>query len=163
MGEGEDLEGPADQGEGGCAEPERAPQQVRHQRRFQGAVRRGAPRLDRLQRVAGLIATRRGERQSKAESELPVHQWHHPAIRKGLLIGTAAAAAAWWTPALAPVVPAVAGVLGVPPRIDDPLGGAITFGDGPPPQGTPAVPGALAGADAQATLFLCGEKGERDP
>jgi peptidoglycan/xylan/chitin deacetylase (PgdA/CDA1 family) len=92
-----------------------------------------------------------------------VHQWHHPAIRKALLIGSAAAAAAWWTPALAPIVPAVAGVLGLPRRIDDPVGAALTFDDGPHPEGTPAVLAALERADAKATFFLCGEQVERDP
>jgi peptidoglycan/xylan/chitin deacetylase (PgdA/CDA1 family) len=72
-----------------------------------------------------------------------VHEWHHPAIRKGLLIGSAAAAAAWWTPALAPIVPAVAVALGLPRRIDDPVGVARTFDDGPHPEGTPAVLEAL--------------------
>jgi peptidoglycan-N-acetylglucosamine deacetylase len=92
-----------------------------------------------------------------------VHEWHHPAIRKGLLIGSAAAAAAWWTPALAPIVPAVADALGLPRRIDDPVGVALTFDDGPHPEGTPAVLEALDALDAQATFFLCGEQVERNP
>jgi peptidoglycan-N-acetylglucosamine deacetylase len=88
---------------------------------------------------------------------------HHPAIRKALFLGTAAAAAAWWTPALAPIVPAVAELLGLPRRIDDPSGVAITFDDGPHPEGTPAALEALAAADARATFFLCGEQVEREP
>jgi peptidoglycan/xylan/chitin deacetylase (PgdA/CDA1 family) len=86
---------------------------------------------------------------------------HHPGIRKGLLIGTAAAAAAWWSPALAPIVPAVADALGLPRRIDRPDGVAITFDDGPHPEGTPAVLEALG--EAKATFFLCGEQVERYP
>src|SRR6266498_1561991 len=78
------------------------------------------------------------------------HQWHHPAIRKGLLIGSAAAAAAWWTPALAPIVPAVADALGLARRIEDPAGAALTFDDGPHPEGTPAVLETLAAAGAPA-------------
>jgi peptidoglycan/xylan/chitin deacetylase (PgdA/CDA1 family) len=134
-----------------------------HQRRLQGAVGRSAARLDRLQRVPGLVAAGSDERQGEAESDLPVHEWHHPAIRKALFIGSAAAAAAWWTPALAPIVPGVAEALGLPRRIDDPAGVALTFDDGPHPEGTPAVLEALEVANANATFFLCGEQVERYP
>ena len=60
-------------------------------------------------------------------------------------------------------MPAVAGVLGLPRRIDDPVGVALTFDDGPHPEGTPAVLEALADLEAPATFFLCGEQVERDP
>jgi peptidoglycan/xylan/chitin deacetylase (PgdA/CDA1 family) len=60
-------------------------------------------------------------------------------------------------------VPGVADALGLPRRINDPVGAAITFDDGPHPEGTPAVLEALAEADARATFFLCGEQVERDP
>ena len=60
-------------------------------------------------------------------------------------------------------MPAVAGVLGLPRRIDDPVGVALTFDDGPHPEGTPAVLEALAAIEAPATFFLCGEQVERDP
>ncbi len=60
-------------------------------------------------------------------------------------------------------MPGVAGVLGLPRRIDDPEGVALTFDDGPHPEGTPAVLEALDTADATATFFLCGEQVERDP
>lgn len=40
---------------------------------------------------------------------------------------------------------------------------ALTFDDGPHPQGTPAVLAALAAADAHATFFLVGEQVERYP
>jgi peptidoglycan-N-acetylglucosamine deacetylase len=75
----------------------------------------------------------------------------------------AAAAAAWWSPALAPVVPGVAELLGLPRRIDDPDAVAITFDDGPHPEGTPATLESLAAQNASATFFLCGEQVERDP
>ena len=88
---------------------------------------------------------------------------HHPAIRKALFLGTAAAAAAWWSPALAPIVPAIADALGLPRRIDEPDGVAITFDDGPHPEGTPQTLEALAAAGATATFFLCGEQVEKDP
>jgi peptidoglycan/xylan/chitin deacetylase (PgdA/CDA1 family) len=80
-----------------------------------------------------------------------------------LFIGSAAAAAAWWTPALAPIVPGVAEALGLPRRIDDSAGVALTFDDGPHPEGTPAVLEALEAANAKATFFLCGEQVEREP
>jgi Predicted xylanase/chitin deacetylase len=80
-----------------------------------------------------------------------------------LFIGSAAAAAAWWTPALAPIVPGVAEALGLPRRIDDSAGVALTFDDGPHPEGTPAVLALLEAGDAKATFFLCGEQVERDP
>jgi len=60
-------------------------------------------------------------------------------------------------------VPAVADALGLARRIDDPVGVALTFDDGPHPEGTPAVLEALADLDARGTFFLCGEQVERDP
>ena len=60
-------------------------------------------------------------------------------------------------------MPAVADALGLARRIDDPVGVALTFDDGPHPEGTPAVLEALAALDAKATFFLCGEQVERDP
>src|SRR3954451_9828903 len=133
------------------------------QRGPKGLLGRSGPRLEGLQRVAGLVATRGGEREGEAEGELAVHEWHHPAIRRPLLFGAAAAAAAWWSPALAPVVPGVAELLGLPRRIDDPDAVAITFDDGPHPEGTPATLEALGAQNASATFFLCGEQVERDP
>jgi peptidoglycan-N-acetylglucosamine deacetylase len=40
---------------------------------------------------------------------------------------------------------------------------ALTFDDGPHPEGTPAVLALLEAGDAKATFFLCGEQVERDP
>lgn len=60
-------------------------------------------------------------------------------------------------------MPAVADALGLPRRIDDPDGVAITFDDGPHPEGTPRALEALAAADAKASFFLCGEQVERAP
>jgi peptidoglycan/xylan/chitin deacetylase (PgdA/CDA1 family) len=72
-------------------------------------------------------------------------------------------AAAWWSPALAPIVPGVAELLGLPRRIDRPDAVALTFDDGPHPEGTPAVLEALRERGATAIFFLCGEQVERDP
>jgi peptidoglycan/xylan/chitin deacetylase (PgdA/CDA1 family) len=57
----------------------------------------------------------------------------------------------------------VAAALGLPRRIDDPGGVALTFDDGPHPEGTPRILGILDEAGASATFFLCGEQVERDP
>jgi peptidoglycan/xylan/chitin deacetylase (PgdA/CDA1 family) len=75
----------------------------------------------------------------------------------------AAAAAAWWSPALAPVAPGVARLLGLPRRIDRPDAVALTFDDGPDPEGTPAVLEALREGHARAIFFVCGEQVEREP
>jgi peptidoglycan/xylan/chitin deacetylase (PgdA/CDA1 family) len=73
-----------------------------------------------------------------------------------------AAGAAWSLPALAPVVPPVAAALRLPRRLPPGSSGvALTFDDGPHPQGTPAVLEALRERDARATFFLVGEQVER--
>jgi peptidoglycan/xylan/chitin deacetylase (PgdA/CDA1 family) len=60
-------------------------------------------------------------------------------------------------------VPGVAELLGLPRRIDRPDAVALTFDDGPHPEGTPAVLEALRERGAIAIFFLCGEQVERDP
>src|SRR3954471_20867821 len=80
---------------------------------------------------------------------------------RGVPLGTAAAV--WALPALAPVVPALAGALGIPTRIAVPGAVAITFDDGPHARGTPAVVDALAAAGARATFFLVAEQVRRNP
>jgi peptidoglycan/xylan/chitin deacetylase (PgdA/CDA1 family) len=72
-------------------------------------------------------------------------------------------AAAWSAPAPAPVVAPVARALGIPRRIRHDSGVALTFDDGPHPQGTPAALELLAAAGATATFFLVGEQVERWP
>jgi peptidoglycan-N-acetylglucosamine deacetylase len=66
-------------------------------------------------------------------------------------------------PALAPVVPAIGDALGVMLRDDGGEGVALTFDDGPHPQGTPAVLETLREAGTVATFFLAGEQVERRP
>jgi peptidoglycan/xylan/chitin deacetylase (PgdA/CDA1 family) len=73
------------------------------------------------------------------------------------------AGVAWSAPALAPLVPQLARPLGIRLRVDDPGAVALTFDDGPHPQGTPAVLDALADAGALATFFVVGEQVERRP
>jgi peptidoglycan/xylan/chitin deacetylase (PgdA/CDA1 family) len=75
----------------------------------------------------------------------------------------ATAAAAHAVPALAPVVPGLAGALGVETRDAESDGVALTFDDGPHPQGTPAVLETLREAGATATFFLAGEQVARRP
>lgn len=77
--------------------------------------------------------------------------------------GLSAAAVAHAGPALAPIVPGVASALGIQLRQDGVEGVALTFDDGPHPQGTPQVLEALREADAPATFFLAGEQVERRP
>jgi peptidoglycan/xylan/chitin deacetylase (PgdA/CDA1 family) len=64
---------------------------------------------------------------------------------------------------LAPVVPSAARVLGLARTLPGSGGVALTFDDGPHPEGTPAVLELLARAGAVATFFLVGEQVERRP
>lgn len=66
-------------------------------------------------------------------------------------------------PALAPVVPGLAPALGIVHRQDGAGGVALTFDDGPHPQGTPIVLEALREAGVRATFFLVGEQVVRRP
>ena len=63
----------------------------------------------------------------------------------------------WFTPALAAHAPALANRLQIDRRVDRAVV-AITFDDGPHPQGTPAVLEELARRGATATFFLVGEQ-----
>src|SRR5690242_14452654 len=72
-------------------------------------------------------------------------------------------AAAWCAPAPAPVIRLVAQSLRIPVRIRSDSCVALTFDDGPHPQGTTAALEVLADAGATATFFLIGEQVERWP
>lgn len=78
-------------------------------------------------------------------------------------VGLGATVVAHALPALAPVVPAVGRRLPVVLREGGGEGVALTFDDGPHPQGTPAVLEALREAGARATFFLAGEQVVRRP
>lgn len=71
--------------------------------------------------------------------------------------------AAWSAPGLAPVVPAVASLLGVPRTITGSAEVALSFDDGPDSGGTPAMLEILARRQAQATFFCVGEQVEANP
>jgi peptidoglycan/xylan/chitin deacetylase (PgdA/CDA1 family) len=77
--------------------------------------------------------------------------------------GLSAAVVAHAGPALAPVVQPIGERLGIQLRLDRAEGVALTFDDGPHPQGTPAVLETLREAGAVATFFLAGEQVERRP
>ncbi|MFI5003755.1 MAG: polysaccharide deacetylase family protein [Solirubrobacterales bacterium] len=81
------------------------------------------------------------------------------------LVGAAAGVAAvgYALPALAFHLRALRGPLGVEDRTADGIGYALTFDDGPHPQGTPAILEILADAGVQATFFLVGEQILRNP
>jgi peptidoglycan-N-acetylglucosamine deacetylase len=83
----------------------------------------------------------------------------------GALLGAGAASAAVLHagPALAPVVPVLGATLGIELRQDGVDGVALTFDDGPHPQGTPTVLEILREHDAVATFFLSGEQVARRP
>ena len=82
-----------------------------------------------------------------------------------LLAGTAlTAAAAWTAPGLAPHAPFAARALGIARRLPPGRPGvALTFDDGPHPEGTPAILETLRAHGATATFFLVGEQVERWP
>jgi peptidoglycan/xylan/chitin deacetylase (PgdA/CDA1 family) len=77
--------------------------------------------------------------------------------------GLTAAMTAHVAPALAPVVPPLGRALGIELRQQGESGVALTFDDGPHPQGTPAVLETLREAGAVATFFLAGEQVVRRP
>jgi peptidoglycan-N-acetylglucosamine deacetylase len=79
----------------------------------------------------------------------------------GLAAGAAATAHAG--PALSQPFPGLGRRLGVESAVPGAGTVALTFDDGPHPQGTPAVLAALADAQAVATFFLVGEQVARDP
>jgi peptidoglycan/xylan/chitin deacetylase (PgdA/CDA1 family) len=65
--------------------------------------------------------------------------------------------------ALAPVWRDAAHALAIPRTLSGASGVAVTFDDGPHPEGTPAVLEVLARAGARATFFLIGEQVMRRP
>ena len=64
---------------------------------------------------------------------------------------------------LAPVIPRFAAALGLPRTVPQPGGVALTFDDGPHPEGTPAMLDLLSRAGARATFFVIGEQVARRP
>ena len=83
-------------------------------------------------------------------------------IRTMRLKAPLAIAGAHALPAAAPISAPVARALGIPRRVHAP-GIALTFDDGPHPEGTPAVLELLRSEDLVATFFVAGEQVERFP
>jgi peptidoglycan/xylan/chitin deacetylase (PgdA/CDA1 family) len=81
------------------------------------------------------------------------------------VLGTlaAGAVAAYLFPGLAGAWPRLRGALGIEDRTASGSGYALTFDDGPHPEGTSAVLEILAVADVPATFFLVGEQVRRSP
>jgi peptidoglycan/xylan/chitin deacetylase (PgdA/CDA1 family) len=77
--------------------------------------------------------------------------------------GVSAGAVLHAGPALAPIVPGVGSALQIELRQEGVDGVALTFDDGPHPQGTPIVLEILRDAEATATFFLAGEQVVRRP
>src|ERR1700704_303507 len=73
------------------------------------------------------------------------------------------AMASYLLPGLAHIWPRLRRELGVEHRTASGAGYALTFDDGPHPQGTPAVLEVLAAAGVRATFFLVGEQLRRNP
>ncbi len=73
------------------------------------------------------------------------------------------ALASYLLPGLAGSWSALRAPLGIEDRTASGRGYALTFDDGPHPQGTPAVLELLAAAQVPATFFLVGEQVERNP
>src|SRR3954454_5763353 len=83
-------------------------------------------------------------------------------IRTMRLKAPLAIAGAHALPAAAPISAPVARALGIPRRVHA-SGIALTFDDGPHPEGTPAVLELLRSEDLVATFFVAGEQVERFP
>ena len=64
---------------------------------------------------------------------------------------------------LAPIAPRAADALGVARTLPGAGGVALTFDDGPHPDGTPAILEILAGSEARAAFFLVGEQVQLRP
>jgi len=158
----EELQRPARGAQQHGPEPQRPPREVAEQRRPERVAARRAPSLEGLERVRSVVAARGGRSGRDPERERGGYCCDHVAVRPGIL-GAVGAASAWCAPAPAAHVPRLAAALGIDCRLLYRPGVALTFDDGPHPEGTRAVLEALARADARATFFLVGEQVERWP
>jgi peptidoglycan/xylan/chitin deacetylase (PgdA/CDA1 family) len=80
-----------------------------------------------------------------------------------LALGLSAATIVLGLPACASISSVSRSLLGITDRLDDRASVALTFDDGPHPQGTPQVLDFLSQHDIKATFFLVGEQVERRP
>lgn len=86
---------------------------------------------------------------------------HRPLLRTAA--AGAVGLAGYWLPSTALVFGPSRRAFGVRAEIADPRAVALTFDDGPHPEGTPRVLELLRVAQAPATFFLAGEQVERFP
>ncbi|MGD1056047.1 MAG: polysaccharide deacetylase family protein [Solirubrobacteraceae bacterium] len=93
---------------------------------------------------------------------MSTHDHRTPGARIPIALG-GAALLGYMLPGLAGAWPALRGPLGVEDHTASGRGYALTFDDGPHPQGTPAVLEILSRERVQATFFLVGEQVRRDP
>ena len=135
------------------------------ERDAQGLPNRYPSGLERLNCVRDFVTAGRARRCKRSERDVRVHRCDDATMRAGTLgaVGGAGAAALWSAPAPAPFVPVLARTLGIRTRLDGGRGVAITFDDGPHPEGTPAVLAELERLGVTATFFLTGEQVERFP
>jgi peptidoglycan-N-acetylglucosamine deacetylase len=93
---------------------------------------------------------------------MSTHDHRTPAASIPLALG-GAALLGYMLPGLAGAWPALRAPLGVEDRTASGRGYALTFDDGPHPQGTPAVLEILSREHVHATFFLVGEQVRRNP
>jgi peptidoglycan/xylan/chitin deacetylase (PgdA/CDA1 family) len=93
---------------------------------------------------------------------MSTHDHRTPGARIPVALG-GAALLGYMLPGLAGAWPALRGPLGVEDRTASGRGYALTFDDGPHPQGTPAVLEILSRERVHATFFLVGEQVRRNP
>jgi peptidoglycan-N-acetylglucosamine deacetylase len=93
---------------------------------------------------------------------MSAHDHRTPGTRIAGALG-GAAIAGYLLPGLAGAWPALRGPLGIEDRTSSGRGYALTFDDGPHPQGTPAVLEILRREGVHATFFLVGEQVLRNP
>src|SRR4051812_16614334 len=145
------------------AEPGAPPREPQQQ--AAACVLPGGARIAGLDDVAELEAGGGGDAARQAGGDLRGPHWEDARMSPRTWTALAALGAAGWSaPALAPLVPGVSERLRVHRRLSAAAATVhLTFDDGPPPQGTPAVLEALATRGATATFFLVGEQVERHP
>jgi peptidoglycan/xylan/chitin deacetylase (PgdA/CDA1 family) len=96
-------------------------------------------------------------------SETMTGRDHRSPAARGAVAVAALASASWFGPALAYYSGPLRRAFGIERTTLDGGGCALTFDDGPHPQGTEGVLEQLAARGARATFFLVGEQVVRDP
>jgi peptidoglycan-N-acetylglucosamine deacetylase len=100
---------------------------------------------------------------TRARRPLLVYRSDYDVAVRSWVAGGIGVAAVWCAPAPSAHLPLLADALSIERRLRHPAGVAVTFDDGPHPEGTSAVLDELAAAGAVATFFLVGEQVARWP